>query len=157
MNVKLVMFKQNGQRKDFSVTRESWIIGRGENCDLQVPIPSVSRKHCELTVEGDQLKVKDLASSNGTYVNNRRVHETELNAGDRFVVGPIVFTVQIDGEPAEITPVKTRGQKMAEEGEESEEIVDLEVDQGEEEQEGEDVDPIAALEMLAGEQDEERE
>lgn len=170
MDVKLIMFKGNGQQKDFPVTSPVTTIGRGEVCDLRVPLGSVSRRQCELRLSGQQLKVKDLASSNGTYVNNKRVNEAILKAGDRLVVGPIVFTVQIDGVPEEIKPVKTRGQRMAESGgKDGEEIIELEADvsarapgepQGEEVLEmaedgggapTEDLDPIAALEALAGE------
>jgi len=156
MDVKLVMFKSNGQRKDFPLQRDVTVIGRGEKCDLQIPLVSVSRRHCELLLDAESLKVKDLASSNGTYVNNKRVNETSLKAGDRLVVGPIVFTVQIDGQPEEIHPVKTRGQKLAESGQGQEDsglASDADVFVLPESDE-EDVDPIAALEALAGGQDE---
>lgn len=169
MDVKLVMFKSNGQRKDFPIVSPVTVIGRGENCDLRVPLLSVSRRQCELRLAGQQVKVKDLASSNGTYVNNKRINEVVLKASDRLVIGPIVFTVQINGVPGEIRPVKTRGQKLAETGGKgAEEIIDLEADVLAKGTEGieaevldleeaspggaptEDLDPIAALEALAG-------
>jgi len=129
MDLKLVMFKANGQRKDFPVVSPVTTIGRAEDCDLRIPLLSVSRRHCELTVSEDVAKIKDLGSSNGTYVNNARVNEGALKPGDRLVVGPVVFTVQIDGAPEEIHPVKTRGQKIAEGAEgQVEEVVDLEAD-----------------------------
>ena len=162
MDVKLVMFKPKGQRKDFPIINPRTVIGRAESCDLRVPLLSVSRRHCELTVGKDLLKVRDLASSNGTYVNNQRVNEQALEAGDRLVVGPIVFTLEIDGLPEEIRPVKTKGQIMAETGQLGAEVIaDLEADivaqpgasRLEEAKAGEpaaqDVDPIAALEALA--------
>ena len=169
MDVKLVMFKRDGQRKDFPVQGEVTVIGRGENCDLRVPILSVSRQHCELHMSAGRIKVKDLASSNGTYVNNTRVNEVDLKPGDRIAVGPIVFTVQVDGQPEEISPVKTKAQQMAEAGQEgTEELVELEPEviaqPGASEAEPaealaaagdvggeEEIDPIAALEALAGE------
>ena len=114
MDFKLVMFKTNGQRKDFPVLNPVTVIGRGEDCDLRVPILNVSRHHSELHLSGDAVTVKDLGSSNGTYVNNQRINEARLNAGDRLTIGPIVFTVQVDGVPEEIRPVKTRGQQLAE-------------------------------------------
>ncbi len=163
MDVKLVYFKPNGQKKDFPLPKATTAIGRGEDCGLRVPLASVSRRHCELTLEGEALAVRDLASANGTYVNNERVTEKPLKAGDRLVVGPVVFTVQIDGVPEEIRPVKTRGQIMAEAGAGTEDIVDLEADviAGDEADAlataaaagEEDVDPIAALEALAAESD----
>lgn len=101
MQVNLVMFKK-GQRKDFPVKSATTTIGRKEDCGLRVPINDVSRVHCVLTVKGEQLVVKDLGSANGTYVNDRRVSEQALRPGDTLKVGPIVFTVQINGRPTEI-------------------------------------------------------
>ncbi|MDY6914161.1 MAG: FHA domain-containing protein [Planctomycetota bacterium] len=168
MDVKLVMFRTSGQRKDFPITSPLTVIGRGEECGLRVPLPMVSRQHCELSVASDEVKVKDLASSNGTYVNNQRVSEQSIKAGDRLVVGPIVFTVQIDGVPEEIQPVKTKGQLMAEAGKVGgiggEEVVELEADvvlQPEpavtSEQPEMDSDPISALEALAAQKEEDQE
>jgi predicted component of type VI protein secretion system len=107
MDVNLIMFKNDGTRKDFALSRSKTVIGRGEQCALKIPLLSVSRRHCEL-IKGQTLIVRDLASSNGTFVNNARVNEKELNAGDRLTIGPICFTVQIDGKPAEIKPVKAK-------------------------------------------------
>ncbi|HUS92697.1 MAG TPA: FHA domain-containing protein [Phycisphaerae bacterium] len=163
MDVKLVMFKANGARKDFPVTKDVAVIGRGENCDLRIPLEEVSRRHCEIRVVGEKPKVKDLASSNGTYVNNKRINEAALQAGDRLVVGPIVFTVQIDGVPEEIAPAKTRAERAAASSAPpgGEEIVELEADVAEIDDddvfaavasdEDSEVDPIAALEALAAE------
>jgi pSer/pThr/pTyr-binding forkhead associated (FHA) protein len=114
MDVNLVMFKPDGQRKDFPLTTAVSVVGRGEECELQIPLLNVSRRHSELRLDGDIIRVKDLASSNGTYLNNQRISEGELSAGDRLAIGPIVFTVQIDGQPGEVTPIKSDGQVVAE-------------------------------------------
>lgn len=163
MEVKLVTFKTNGQRKDFGLRGSVTVIGRGEKCELRVPVSSVSRRHCEFTISDDELKVKDLASSNGTYVNNKRVNEAVLAAGDRIVVGPVVFTVQIDGMPEEIQPAKAQDKIMAQAtgqvGKSKIEEIEADVLAGddseagievEEDEEGSE-DPISALEALASE------
>jgi len=127
MKVKLVMFKADGQRKDVPITGPVTVLGRGEDCNLRLPVVDVSRRHCELRLSGDKLTVKDLGSSNGTYVNNKRINEAGLDAGDRLVIGPVVFTVQIDGRPEEIREVKTRGQRLAAtEVSQVDEVVELE-------------------------------
>jgi len=163
MDVKLVMFKPNGRRKDLDVTKDLVVVGRGENCDLRIPLENVSRRHCEISLSENEVKVKDLASSNGTYVNNKRINECTLAAGDRLVVGPIVFTVQIDGIPEEIAPIKTAAERKVEAGAGEDEIVELEADvaaqiEGRDadvftaaEAATEEIDPIAALEALAAE------
>lgn len=155
MDVKLVMFKRDGRRRDFRIHKETTVIGRGEDCSLRIPLLSVSRQHCEMLLGGDQVRVRDLASSNGTYVNNQRVNEQPLKAGDRLSIGPVVFTLQIDGVPEQITPVKSKAQKAgqteAREGAE-EEVVDLQADAIElAPAEADESDPIAALEALAEE------
>lgn len=103
MKVVLVRFK-DGERREFPVTEETTVLGRRPECDLRIPTNDVSRQHCQLLLTDDELLVKDLGSSNGTYVNGKRIAETKLSAGDRLVVGPVVFVVQVDGEPAKISP-----------------------------------------------------
>jgi pSer/pThr/pTyr-binding forkhead associated (FHA) protein len=114
MDVKLVLFLPDGRRKDLPIRNQSTLVGRGEKCDLRIPLLSVSRRHCEMVVAKDNsLLVKDLGSSNGTFVNNKRIAESPLKPGDRLAIGPIIFTVQIDGVPEEIQPVATRGARLA--------------------------------------------
>jgi len=107
MQAILVMFRSSGERRSFSVTRDVTIIGRREDCDLIIPLGEVSRKHCRLVKDGDLLKVEDLGSANGTYLNGQRVQESLLAPGDTVQVGPVVFVLQIDGVPVddELRPV----------------------------------------------------
>lgn len=104
LDVKLVLVMPGGRKRKFAVKKDKLIIGRGEDCSLQIPAATVSRHHCELTLNDDQLAVRDLKSSNGTYVNRDRIaDQTPLNAGDTLSVGPVVFTVVINGKPTEIS------------------------------------------------------
>jgi pSer/pThr/pTyr-binding forkhead associated (FHA) protein len=112
MDVKLVMFRENGDRREFPIIDQT-IIGRREDCTIRIPLAEVSRKHVTITLEGSEVKAKDLGSANGTFLNNKPVTETTLKAGDHLVIGPVVFTVQIDGEPQDIRPVKTRLHRAA--------------------------------------------
>lgn len=108
MNVSLIMFRENGEQKQFPIEAGKTVIGRKEDCGLRIPLSEISRKHAILMVEDRVVTLRDLGSANGTYVNNKRVTEQELQAGDHIVIGPVVFTVQIDGNPAELRPVQTR-------------------------------------------------
>ncbi len=75
---------------------ERAIIGRALNCDISIPEGGLSREHAELLVESNQLIVRDLESSNGTFHNGERVPEARPSHGDlisfdnmRFrVIGP---------------------------------------------------------------------
>jgi predicted component of type VI protein secretion system len=95
------MFRADGERRSFSLTRDLTVIGRREDCDLRIPLGDVSRKHCRVVRSGDTISLEDLGSSNGTFVNGQRITETVLAPGDTVQVGPVVFCVQIDGVPAE--------------------------------------------------------
>ncbi len=108
MDVSLVMFKEDGQRKAFTIDPGKTVIGRKEDCDLRIPLGEISRKHAVIILEKDVVTIRDLGSANGTYVNNKRISEQELAAGDHVVVGPVVFTVQVNGQPPDIRPVHTR-------------------------------------------------
>jgi len=117
MQAVLVMFRSDGERRSFSIVRDMTVIGRREDCDLRIPLGEVSRKHCRLVRDGDTLKLEDLGSSNGTFLNGQRVQEALLSPGDTIQVGPVVFAVQIDGEPPEdeLRPVSSAGAGAGEE------------------------------------------
>jgi pSer/pThr/pTyr-binding forkhead associated (FHA) protein len=134
MGVVMVMFRADGQRRSFSVTRDMTVIGRREDCDLRIPLSDVSRKHCRMILNGDAIKVEDLGSSNGTYVNGERVQQAELTPGDTLQIGPVVFVLQVDGFPADedlnpvtvATTAATAGAAGAIASGDDEEPVDLE-------------------------------
>jgi len=101
MQVVLVMFRADGERRSFSIVRDMTVVGRREDCDLRIPLGEVSRKHCRLIKESDSLRLEDLGSSNGTFHNGQRVREATLAAGDTIQVGPVTFMIQIDGVPSD--------------------------------------------------------
>src|SRR4051794_40196936 len=101
MQAVLVMFRNDGERRSFSLSREMTVIGRRQDCDLMIPLNEISRKHCRFIRDGDELRIEDLGSSNGTFCNGRRIQEAVLSPGDTVQVGPVTFVVQIDGEPAD--------------------------------------------------------
>ena len=111
MQVVLVMFRAEGEKRSFSITRDVTVVGRREDCDLRIPVSEVSRKHCRFIKDGDALRVEDLGSSNGTYHNGQRVSgSVTLDPGDSVQVGPVVFVVQINGAPPddELAPFSDR-------------------------------------------------
>ena len=107
MDVVLVMFKADGTRRDFPIRQRKVVLGRTNTCDLRIPLSSVSREHCEIIVGDDEITVRDLGSSNGSFVNNDRIQEAKLSPGDELVIGPVVFTVVVGGQPSEIEPVRS--------------------------------------------------
>jgi pSer/pThr/pTyr-binding forkhead associated (FHA) protein len=111
MQVVLVMFRGEGDRRSFSVTRDVTVIGRREDCELRIPVSEVSRKHCRIIRDGDTVRAEDLGSSNGTFHNGQRISGgVVLQPGDSIQVGPVVFVMQVDGVPAddELAPFEDR-------------------------------------------------
>jgi pSer/pThr/pTyr-binding forkhead associated (FHA) protein len=101
------------------MTRDMTVIGRREDCDLRIPLGEISRKHCRLIRDGDSLRLEDLGSSNGTYLNGQRVQEAILTPGDSVQVGPVVFVLQVDGQPAddELSPIAVQSDEQQPAGE----------------------------------------
>ena len=103
MDVNLVLFKKNGSTRSFRLPSSVTIIGRRQECDLCIPLMIVSRRHCQLDQDRGHLKIRDLGSRNGTFINGQRVDQAVLNPGDKVQVGPLTFGVQIDQKPAELS------------------------------------------------------
>ena len=103
MDVNLVLFKKNGTIKSFRLPSSVTIIGRRQECDLCIPLMVVSRRHCQLDQDRGRLRISDLGSRNGTYINGQRIDQAELNPGDKVQVGPLTFGVQIDQKPAKLS------------------------------------------------------
>lgn len=72
------------------------VIGRSRSCAVQIAETTVSRQHAVFVVEPGNVRLRDLGSSNGTYVNGKRVDGSqELADGDRVVVGEAELIVRI--------------------------------------------------------------
>src|ERR1700724_1007230 len=72
-------------------------VGRASRADFILDVALVSRVHCRLTAGDDQLEVVDLKSTNGTFVNDKRIEKARLATGDRLRVGRVELTVEKQG------------------------------------------------------------
>ncbi|MEX2219785.1 MAG: FHA domain-containing protein [Phycisphaerales bacterium] len=114
MDATLTIVQPDGKTRDVPLRRPRTVIGRKPDCNIRVPVPSVSREHCELLLKEGRVTVRDLGSSNGTYVNRQRIQgEAPLSAGDLLALGPAVFVVRIDGEPATVNAQEARAHGTA--------------------------------------------
>ena len=68
-------------------------IGRSPGAEFIVEAALVSRLHCQVTATADTLQVKDLGSTNGTFVNGKRVTTADLRDGDTLSVGRLELIV----------------------------------------------------------------
>ena len=69
-------------------------IGRAKGADLIIDAALVSRVHCRLEAGKDGVDVTDLSSTNGTFVNDKRVDRATLLNGDRLRVGRVELTLE---------------------------------------------------------------
>jgi len=113
MDVNLVLFKKNGSQKSFSLPDSTTVIGRRHDCDLCIPLKTVSRRHCQLNQNKETINIRDLGSRSGTFLNGKRIDEAGIKAGDYIRIGPLIFGLQIDGQPEKIVPPKPAKPKPA--------------------------------------------
>ncbi len=79
---------------------DTFIVGRSRFVHCPMPEDSaLSRDHFLVEVNPPRCELRDLGSTNGTFVNDSRVDRTRLNSGDRIAAGQSVFEIRMDGEP----------------------------------------------------------
>ena len=81
----------SGQR--FEINKKS-ILGRDADCDITIPGTHLSRRHAELFIVDGQLQIRDLGSSNGSYVNGKKIDTVALKPGDEIRFDVLTFEVQ---------------------------------------------------------------
>jgi two-component system, cell cycle response regulator len=77
--------------KKFNLTRSQMIIGRSSKADVQIDQEAVSRNHCKILNTGNAVLLRDMGSTNGTYVNDEMIDEYVLRDGDFIKVGRCIF------------------------------------------------------------------
>jgi pSer/pThr/pTyr-binding forkhead associated (FHA) protein len=75
------------------ITRSPFRVGRRPGLDLSLPAESVSGEHAELYQDGSCLRLRDLDSTNGTFVNSQRIQDAEVRDGDVVHFAVLEFQV----------------------------------------------------------------
>ena len=97
MQVRLKVLQGSNAGLEIRITKAEFVIGRKEGCHLRPRSDLISRKHTLIATTKSGVKVRDLKSRNGTFVNDERIEgERELKAGDRLKVGKFEFEVLIE-------------------------------------------------------------
>jgi pSer/pThr/pTyr-binding forkhead associated (FHA) protein len=91
-----VVIEVNGERHP--VTEAGLVLGRGDEADLRINDPGISRRHAEIQISSEDgrmtVSVVDLGSTNGTSVDGRRVQQALLHDGARIVLGATTVIVR---------------------------------------------------------------
>lgn len=93
----LVIIYGSDLGRRFALSADQTVIGRSAKSDLQVEQESVSRSHACITKDASHYVIRDLGSTNGTYINDKPVSETALRDGDQIKVGRTIFKFIVSG------------------------------------------------------------
>jgi Flp pilus assembly CpaF family ATPase len=92
----LTLAEKGGESKDLTFDKTEIRVGRVRDNDIVLPKGNVSKHHCRLLLQNGQLLVEDLGSTNGTYVNGRKIAEaTSISTSDKVFVGD--FAIRVTG------------------------------------------------------------
>lgn len=103
-----------------------YIVGRAPECDRVIDNFKVSRRHCKLFKEGSTWFVEDLGSSNGTFVNGKRITREALKPGDIITVGGTPFTLDqlMGGSKVSLEGLNIEAQHLAYHSNEGKKLID---------------------------------
>ena len=110
---KLVIQNQGMTGRACELHTDRTTIGRVEDNTFQIADPSVSSHHCEVHLRGDEIFIRDLNSTNGTFINNEKIAESVLKPGQTLRLGQVELKLETEGAPAAAsggTPVAPKKQ-----------------------------------------------
>ncbi|WNO09490.1 FHA domain-containing protein [Teredinibacter sp. KSP-S5-2] len=90
-------------------TNEPIILGRGKQCDIVFPGTHLSRQHASVVINSDSITLRDLNSSNGTFVNDKKISELNVFPGDRIRLD--VYSFRVFGPGIELPKSSTSIQR----------------------------------------------
>jgi len=96
---KLVLLSAGMTGRTYDLKAEKTSIGRVEDNQFQIAEPSISSHHCEVLLRGNDVVVKDLNSTNGTFINGEKVTESPLKPGQILRLGQVEIRLETDASP----------------------------------------------------------
>lgn len=100
---KIVVLSEGLTGRSFDLKVDKTTVGRMEDNAFQIPEQSVSSHHCELLLKGSDVIVRDLNSTNGTYINGEKISEKVLKPGQILRLGNVEARLETDGAGAPAT------------------------------------------------------
>lgn len=97
-HVRAVLIALSGEEAGsrYEVTRDYVEVGRADDVDIRIPRQDISRKHCLIFYKKDRFYIRDLESTNGTFLNGHRIDEKPLAHGDKIRLGEGIFQFVIE-------------------------------------------------------------
>jgi hypothetical protein len=112
MEVKLMVLEGKHKDREIPLPETIFLIGRDRQCHIRPHCQLVSQLHCAIAAWGGKVRVRDLKSRNGTFLNGQPIRgEVVVKDGDKLQVGTLVFAFEIRNEkglpvPAPIKDVR---------------------------------------------------
>jgi pSer/pThr/pTyr-binding forkhead associated (FHA) protein len=100
---KLVILNQGMTGRTFELVVERTTVGRVEDNTFQIADSSVSSHHAEILLRGSDIVIKDLNSTNGSFINGEKISETVLKPGQTLRFGQVELKID-DGKPVSAPP-----------------------------------------------------
>ncbi|HSH15140.1 MAG TPA: FHA domain-containing protein [Verrucomicrobiae bacterium] len=104
---RLVVLTEGLTGRTYELKVDRTTVGRVEDNAFQIAEPSVSSHHCEILLRGDQVIVKDLDSTNGTFINGQKITESPLQSGQILRLGQVEVRLET-GEAKEASKKQDR-------------------------------------------------
>ena len=98
MGIQLTITNQDGTSRIFDLEKKRTTIGRRRSCDLHVALPSIALLHCEIKIEDGLIQLLNRDPNAQTFHNGIPVNVVELTNQDVVRIGPVEFTVSIQGD-----------------------------------------------------------
>ena len=102
---RLIVHPNSPQAREIELQPGTHTLGRGEANSITIPEPSISTRHCQLTVDDQGVELTDLGSTNGTFVNGQPVRQVRLAPGQEIRLGSV--PVQFHGDAPAAHPAPT--------------------------------------------------
>jgi pSer/pThr/pTyr-binding forkhead associated (FHA) protein len=112
MEVKLVVVEGKHKNRVIPLPETIFLIGRDRQCHIRPHCQLVSQLHCAIAAWAGKVRVRDLQSRNGTFINGKPIHgEVVVKDGDQLQIGSLIFTFSIkeDGVPVP-APIQDEGE-----------------------------------------------
>lgn len=112
----IIISEKNGTERKQAFERTVVTIGRVQDNDLPLAKGNVSKRHCRIELNAGRFIVSDEDSTNGTYVNRRRISQpTVVREGDRIYVGDFILRLELSVNPssASSTGKQPEGEELA--------------------------------------------
>jgi len=101
---KLVILNQGMTGRAHELNVERTTVGRVDDNTFQIADPSVSSHHCEILLRSGEILIRDLNSTNGSYINGAQITESILKAGQTLRLGQVELKLEAEGATTTATP-----------------------------------------------------